>query len=51
MLRVLLLALAVVCLPAWPQAFPSKTVRIVIPFPPGGTSDILARTLAQKLTD
>jgi tripartite-type tricarboxylate transporter receptor subunit TctC len=51
MLRVLLLALAVVSLPASPQAFPSKTVRIVIPFPPGGTSDILARTLAQKLTD
>ena len=33
------------------QAFPSRTVRIIIPFPPGGTSDILARTLAQKLTD
>ena len=28
MLRVLLLALAVVGLPAWSQAFPSKTVRI-----------------------
>src|SRR3954465_14577617 len=51
MIRVLLLALAAVSLPAWAQAFPSKTVRIVIPFPPGGTSDILARTLAQKLTD
>jgi tripartite-type tricarboxylate transporter receptor subunit TctC len=51
MVRALLLALAVVTGAAWAQAFPSKTVRIVIPFPPGGTSDILARTLAQKLTE
>jgi tripartite-type tricarboxylate transporter receptor subunit TctC len=51
MFRALLLALAAVSLAASAQSFPSKTVRIVIPFPPGGTSDILARTLAQKLTE
>jgi tripartite-type tricarboxylate transporter receptor subunit TctC len=44
---------AILCLNglAWSQAFPTRTVRIVIPFPPGGTSDILARTLAAKLTE
>src|SRR2546426_10368675 len=46
-----LAALFCIQAPAYSQAYPSRTVRIVIPFPPGGTSDILARTLAQKLTD
>src|SRR6266571_6554920 len=46
-----LLALACAHAPAWSQAYPARTVRIVIPFPPGGTSDILARTLGQKLTE
>ncbi len=31
------------------QAWPSKPVRFIVPYPPGGTSDILARTLGQKL--
>jgi tripartite-type tricarboxylate transporter receptor subunit TctC len=51
LVRVALLAILFVQGVAWSQAFPTRTVRIVIPFPPGGTSDILARTLAQKLTE
>ena len=33
------------------QTYPVKTIRIVVPNPPGGTSDILARTIAQKLNE
>ena len=33
------------------QAYPSKNLRIVISYPPGGVSDLIARQLAQKLQD
>ena len=44
----LLLALA---LPAAAQNYPTKPIKIVVPFPAGGTSDVLARILGQKMTE
>ena len=36
--------------PAMAQTWPTKQVTIVVPFPAGGTSDVLARAIGQKLT-
>jgi tripartite-type tricarboxylate transporter receptor subunit TctC len=33
------------------QAYPTKTVRIVVPYPPGGGNDVMARIFAQKLSE
>lgn len=34
-----------------PSVFPSKALRIVVPYPPGGTSDILSRLIGSKITE
>ena len=37
-------------LPALAEAYPSKAVKVIIPFPPGGTLDAVGRQLAQRLS-
>ena len=53
-LFVLLCALCVLCGKsnfAFAEDYPSKPIRIIVPYPPGGFNDTLARTLGQKLTE
>jgi len=42
---------AAVATAAWGQAFPTKPVRVVVPFTAGSATDILARTVGQKLSE
>jgi len=44
-------ALALLSFGAVAQSYPSKTVRVVIPWPPGGSNDVVGRLVMQKLTE
>src|SRR5688572_11305376 len=50
MLRLFLLAAALLALlPAWSQDYPTRPIRIIVPFPAGGTADVMPRIFAEKL--
>lgn len=46
-----LVSLSLFCAGALAQGFPSKPVRIVVPFPPGGGADVVVRVVAPKMAD
>jgi len=54
-MRVLSLTIALSALaltsPARSESYPTRTIRMIVPYPAGGTSDVLARVLAKKLGD
>jgi tripartite-type tricarboxylate transporter receptor subunit TctC len=50
--RFLVACIALLCVSdALAQAYPTKPIRIVVPYPPGGFNDTLGRTLAAKFTE
>jgi len=47
----LLLVTCLVAAAAGAQSYPAKPIRLLVPFPPGAGADVVARTLAQKVTE
>src|SRR5688572_20065142 len=53
-LRLAALALPLAVAPALvlgQQAYPTKPIRLIVPFPPGGAADLVARSVGQKMSE
>lgn len=50
-LRALLALLVMGSAASWSQSYPTRPVRLIVPFAPGGSTDIVARLLAEKLRE
>ena len=50
-MRAALLAAIFVVANAFAQSYPARPVKMIVPFPPGGNTDIVGRLIAQKLTE
>jgi len=50
-MRTLALVLSLACGTALAQSFPAKPIRILVPFPAGGTTDIVARLVGQRMSE
>lgn len=51
MAAAVLAAAACACVPALAQEYPHKAITIVVPYGPGGSTDLLARSVAQKMSE
>ena len=49
--RAVSVALLLFCANALAQGFPNKPIRVVVPFPPGGGTDVVVRMLAPKMSE
>lgn len=49
--KLVVLALCVLHIPALAETWPSKPITVVVPFPAGGTTDLITRPIAQKLSE
>ena len=49
--RVFVLLLLIFCQQAFSQNYPLKPIRLIVPYPPGGSVDLVGRTLARKMTE
>jgi tripartite-type tricarboxylate transporter receptor subunit TctC len=44
-------AAAALAAPAWGQAWPTKPIRVIVPYAPGGTTDIVGRRIGQRMSE